>query len=67
MVEVADRKQLEKLNRELLPTRQVFFDEDGEQVRVFEFEDVKQFDGRKMPAVMRVLQQLKDKLPDMEP
>lgn len=38
----------------LLPTRQIFFDEDGEKVRALEFMDYKEVDGRKMASSLVV-------------
>lgn len=38
-----------------LPVEQLYFDEKGKQVRVMHFKDVREFGGRKLPAVMELV------------
>jgi len=39
---------------DLMPVRQVYFDERGEKKRVMEFSDVREMGGRLFPAVMEM-------------
>ena len=48
------------IKKNLLPLRQVFYDEKGEKIRVMVFKDVKKFGNRKIPAVLE-LKSLKHK------
>lgn len=38
-----------------LPVEQLYFDEKGKQVRVMRFKDIRDFGGRKLPAVMELV------------
>jgi outer membrane lipoprotein-sorting protein len=40
--------------RDLMPLRQVFYDEDGERVRTLTFREYKRVKGREIPTVMRM-------------
>ena len=48
-------KVLARINTEKLPVDFRYYDEDGTLVRTMKFEEIKEFDGKKMPAVMTIL------------
>ena len=48
-------KVVVKVRADRIPVEVTYFDEDGTLVRTMSFEDVKTFDGRKMPGTMRVV------------
>lgn len=46
--------------KERLPTKQVFYDEQGRKVRELLFQDIKEFDGRRIPSRMILIPLLKE-------
>ncbi len=51
-----------KISKDYLPTVMTYFDEDGEQVRIFEYQDVQIFGARKYPARWVVTPTTKSKI-----
>jgi len=45
--------------RDYLPVWQKYYDEKGQLMRVMEFKEIKEFDGRKIPAVLELIPQNK--------
>ncbi|HAK52979.1 MAG TPA: outer membrane lipoprotein-sorting protein [Gammaproteobacteria bacterium] len=39
----------------MLPVEQVFFDERGRKIRRMEFSDVKEFEGKRLPSILKVI------------
>mgnify|MGYP001447252140 CR=1 FL=1 len=39
----------------MLPLEQVFFDERGRKIRRMEFSEVREFEGKRLPSVLKVM------------
>ena len=48
-------KVVARISQEKLPLDFRYYDEDNKLVRTMKFEDIKEFDGRKMPAVLTIV------------
>lgn len=43
-----------------IPTKQVYYDEHGEKIRILLLKDIKEFDGRKIPSLLEMIPQSKE-------